>query len=240
MNINKKVSFWLILIFVISTGFFYFCKNSHPTISEILIAILTGSFVSMVISIINYLHEKEEFLNNLFYRGAFIYSYLEQIKQLVININETSNLKYAINSLVGYSSSLDDLITNINFANYSPINLYSKEYKTANYVQGLHTIIQQYIIFSINIINKLNLDIDLKRLINLPTYEIEKLQKQIKDEINTLKKNVENIQADYLKNMNDLHTITKNKIRWKDTIKAIDKFTPENVKEYVKTSINQH
>ena len=58
--------------------------------------------------------------------------------------------------------------------------------------------------------------------------------------INTLKKNVENIQADYLKNMNDLHTITKNKIRWKDTIKAIDKFTPENVKEYVKTSINQH
>ncbi len=240
MNINKKVSFWLSLIFVISTGFFYFCKNSHPTISEILIAILTGSFVSMVISIINYLHEKEEFLNNLFYRGAFIYSYLEQIKQLVININETSNLKYAINSLVGYSSSLDDLITNINFANYSPINLYSKEYKTANYVQGLYTIIQQYIIFSINIINKLNLDIDLKRLINLPTHEIEKLQKQIKDEINTLKKNVENIQADYLKNMNDLHTITTNKIRWKDTIKAIDKFTPENVKEYVKTSINQH
>ena len=71
-------------------------------------------------------------------------------------------------------------------------------------------------------------------------YEIEKLQKQIKYEINILKKNVENIQADYLKNMNDLHTITKNKIRWKDTIKAIDKFTPENVKEYVKTSINQH
>ena len=176
----------------------------------------------------------------MFYRGAFIYSYLEQIKQLVININETSNLKYAINSLVGYSSSLDNLITNINFANYSPINLYSKEYKTANYVQGLHTIIQQYIIFSINIINKLNLDMDLKRLINLPTNEIEKLQKQIKDEIITLKKNTENIQADYLKNMNNLHTITQNKIRWKDTIKAIDKFTPENVKEYVKTSINQH
>lgn len=76
MNINKKVSLWLSLIFVISTGFFYFCKNSHPTISEILIAILTGSFVSIVISIINYLHEKEEFLNNLFVLSWSIHLFL--------------------------------------------------------------------------------------------------------------------------------------------------------------------
>ena len=45
MNINKKVSFWLGLIFIISIVIFYFCKKAHPTMSEILIAIITGSSV---------------------------------------------------------------------------------------------------------------------------------------------------------------------------------------------------
>lgn len=54
MNINKKVGFWLSLIFIISIGIFYFCKKTHPTISETSIAIITGSFISIVISVINY------------------------------------------------------------------------------------------------------------------------------------------------------------------------------------------
>ena len=179
MNINKQVGFWLSLIFIISIGIFYFCKKTHPTMSEMSIAIITGSFISIVISVINYWHEKEEFFNNLFYRGAFIYSDLEQIQQLILNLNETSNLKYAINTLMGYSSSLDSSISNINFANYSPFNIYSKERKTADYVQCLHTVVQQYIILPINIIDRLNLELHLKEMTNVPNNEIEKLQKQI-------------------------------------------------------------
>jgi len=238
MNINKKVSFWLCLIFVISTVAFCFCKKTHPTISEVLIAILTGSFVSIMISIINYWHEKEEFFNNLFYRGAFIYSDLEQILQLILNLNETSHLKYTINTLIGYSRSLDKSITNLNFANYSPFNIYSKEYKIANYVQALHTIIQQYIILSVNVIDKLNIELDLKELTKAPSNEIENLQEQIKQEIGVLNENTKNIQADYLDKMNYLHKTTKNRTRWEEGIKAIKEFTPNNIKEYVKNSIN--
>lgn len=238
MNINKKVGFWLSLIFIISIGIFYFCKKTHPTISEMSIAIITGSFISIVISVINYWHEKEEFFNNLFYRGAFIYSDLEQIQQLILNINETSNLKHVINTLMGYSNSLDNSITNINFANYSPLNIFSKECKTANYVQTLHATIQHYIVMRINIIDRLNLELQLKELTNSPNNEIEKLQKQIKEEIEILNKNAKNLQADYLKQMNYLHKATRNRTRWEEGTKAIKEFTQNNIKEYVENSIN--
>jgi hypothetical protein len=239
MNINKKVGFWLGLIFIISIGVFYFCKKTHPTMSEMSIAIITGSFISIVIAMINYWHEKEEFFNNLFYRGAFIYSDLEQIQQLILNLNETSNLKYTINTLIGYSSSLDNSISNVNFANYSPFNLCSKEYKTADYVQSLHTIFQQYIIFPINIIQRLNHELHMKKLTNASNDEIENLQQDIKKEISVLQINTKNLQDDYLKQMNYLHKKTKNRTRWEEGIKAINEFTPNNIKEYVKISINQ-
>lgn len=239
MNINKKVGFWLSLIFIISIGIFYFCKKTHPTMSEMSIAIITGSFISIVISVINYWHEKEEFFNNLFYRGAFIYSDLEQIQQLILNLNETSNLKYAINTLMGYSSSIDNSISNINFANYSPFNIYSKERETADYVRYLHTVVQQYIILPINIIDRLNLELHLKEMTNVPNNEIEKLRKQIKEEMGILNKNAKNLQGDYLEKMNYLHKKTKNRTRWEEGTKAIKEFTQNNIKEYVKNSINQ-
>ena len=238
MNINKKVSFCLGLIFIISIVIFYFCKQAHPTMSEILITIITGSSVSIIIYIINYWQEKEKFFNNLFYRGAFIYSDLEQIQQLILNLNETSNLKYAINTLIDYSSSLNNSISNINFANYSPFNIHSKEYKTTDYVQNLNTIIQQYIIFPINIIQRLNLELYKKELTNAPNNEIENLQQNIKKEISVLQMNTKNLQEDYLNQMNYLHKITKNRIKWEEGIKAINEFTPNNIKEYVKNSIN--
>ena len=174
----------------------------------------------------------------MFYRGAFIYSDLEQIQQLILNLNETSNLKYAINTLIDYSSSLNNSISNINFANYSPFNIHSKEYKTTDYVQNLNTIIQQYIIFPINIIQRLNLELYKKELTNAPNNEIENLQQNIKKEISVLHMNTKNLQEDYLNQMNYLHKITKNRIKWEEGIKAINEFTPNNIKEYVKNSIN--
>lgn len=238
MNINKKVCIWLSLVFIISIVFFYLCKKTHPTISEVLIAIITGAFILIIISIINYFHEKEEFFNNLFYRGAFIYSNLEQIQQFILNLNETSNLKHVANSLVGYSSSLDNLIANINFAKYSPFNKISKECKTVIYIGTLHAAMQQYIILPTHIIDKFCLELSVKSLTSSSNDEIQLLKKQIDEEISVLYKNTKNLQLDYLEQMNFIHETTKNRTRWKEATKAIKEFTQNNIKEYVKNSIN--
>ena len=105
-------------------------------------------------------------------------------------------------------------------------------------MQNLNTIIQQYIIFPINIIQRLNLELYKKELTNVPNNEIENLQQNIKKEISVLQMNTKNLQEDYLNQMNYLHKITKNRIKWEEGIKAINEFTPNNIKEYVKNSIN--
>ncbi len=77
MKINKKMCIWIGIVFIISLIILSFTKSEHTTLINIFIAISTGSFLSLYTSIVNYLHEREEFFDNLFFTGIFINSNYE-------------------------------------------------------------------------------------------------------------------------------------------------------------------
>ena len=236
MNLNRKVCCWLGFLFITSTISFYFCEKTHQAMSQVLMAIFTGSFVSIIISIINYWHEKEKFFNNLFHHSVFIYSYLENIKQLLLNSNEISNFKYISRNLINYSKLLESSIHSINFRDYSPFNKSSKEFDTIQLVEGLCTIFNQYIILPIHKIEAL--EFSLKELKNVPENEIKDLQQQIAEIISNLHTSTELLQAEYSKNIQYLYRTTD---KWEVLTKNIKEFTSNHIKEHIRiqNSINR-
>lgn len=138
MKINKKMCIWIGIVFIISLIVLSFTKPEYITLINIFIAISTGSFLSLYTSIVNYLHEREEFFNNLFFTGIFINSNYEQIRQLILNLDEKSNMKYVINTIEGYAKAVDNIIANVNFAKYSPFFKKSKISQLTNQIQDLY------------------------------------------------------------------------------------------------------
>lgn len=164
MNLHRRMCIYLSIIFVLSIIIFCYTQEGYPTISNISIAIITGAFISICTSLVNYLYLKEEFLNNLFFTGLYIDLNYEQIKQLIFNLDETSNLKYAINSLKGYSNSINNLITNTNFNIYSPFISKLEKKQLVDKVQSVYLATNQKIIIAINEIEIAYLNIELAQL----------------------------------------------------------------------------
>jgi len=146
MNLHRKMCLYLIGIFVLTILIYVCTKHNHPTLTNIIIAIITGTFLSIYTSLVNYLHEREEFFNNLFFSGIFINSNYEQIKQLIINIDETSNLKYVIDTMKNFSNSINSILMTINFAKYSPFRKKSTEAKLVEQVYNLYSKTTQAVI----------------------------------------------------------------------------------------------
>lgn len=238
MNLNKKICYWLGFLFITSTVSFYFCEKTYQTISQVLMAILTGSFISIIISIINYWHEKEKFFNNLFHHSVSIYSYLENIKQLILNLNEISNLKYTSDLLIDSSNLLKSSIHNINFRDYSPFNKFSKEFDTIQLVKALCKTFKQNIILPTQSIKVLSIELSLKERKNVLENEIKDLQKQIAEAMSTLHTSTELLQADYYKNIQYLYRTTN---EWEVITKNIPVVISNCIKEYIriKNSINR-
>lgn len=164
MNLHKKMCIWLSIVFILSIIIFCFVKHAHPTISNILIAIITGAFISLYTSFVNYLHLKEEFFNNLFFTGTIVNSNYEQIKQLIFNLDETSNLKYAIGSLKGYANLIDNIITTINFDMYSPFLSVLKEKEFVDQVKSIYVSTKKSIIIAIQEMEIAYMNIELAQL----------------------------------------------------------------------------
>ena len=148
MNIHRKMCISLSLIFFLSIIVFYIVRSAHPTISNILIAILTGAFLPLYTALVNYLNEREEFFNNLFFTGIFVDLNFEQIKQLIANLNGNSNLKYATKAVENYANTINNIIMNVNFARYSPFLKNSKEAKMVEQIQSIYNLVQKSIIIA--------------------------------------------------------------------------------------------
>ena len=246
MNLHKKMCIWLSIIFILSIIIFYFVKHAHPTISNILIAIITGAFISLYTSFVNYLHLKEEFFNTLFYKGVFINSNYEQIHKFIEKLNDTSNMDYVVNTLQNYADALSKLISNINFTEYSPFLNNSKEAETVHYIDGLlcHTTLT-FIILEISKIKVQQLSLSkqgncerINHLSEMDLQKIEKQKNQMHDAIDILYKNTKAIQADFLGKLDYLHKKTNNKTRWIEGTRGIVESTEKNIDNYVKSSIN--
>ena len=246
MNLHKKMCIGLSIVFILSIIIFCFVKNAHPTISNILIAIITGAFISLYTSIVNYLHLKEEFFNTLFYNGVFINSSYEQIHKLIEKLDSTSNMEPVVNTFQNYADSISKLISNINFTEYSPFFNNSEEAKTVNYIDGLlcHTTLT-FIILEISKIKVQQLSLSkqdicerLNHLSEMDLQKIEKQKNQIHNAIDILYKNTKAIQADFLGKMDYLHKKTNNKTRWFEGTRGIVESTEKNIDNYVKSSIN--
>lgn len=150
MNIHRKMCISLSVIFLLSIIAFYIVRSAHPTISNILIAILTGAFLAIYTALVNYLHEREEFFNNLFFTGAFVDLNFEQIKQLISNLNGNSNLKYATKAVENYANTISNVIMNVNFAQYAPFLKNSEEAKMVEQIQSIYNSAQKLIIIASN------------------------------------------------------------------------------------------
>lgn len=164
MKINKKMCIWLGIIFILSLIALIFTKQEYVTLINVLIAISTGSFLSLYTSIVNYLHERDEFFDNLFFTGAFINSNYEQIKQLILNLDEKSNIKYATDTIDGYAKAINNILTNVNFAKYSPLFEKSKVAKLTEKIRALYFETEQYIVLMVRNIKISNLEIEITSL----------------------------------------------------------------------------
>jgi len=151
-------------VFFLSIIVFCVVRSAHPTISNILIAILTGAFLSIYTALVNYLHEREEFFNNLFLTGLFINLNFEQIKQLISNLSGNSNLKYASKAIQNYANTINNITMNINFAQYAPFHKNSKEAKMVKQIQTIYHLTQKLIILTSNNMEISNLEAEMLAL----------------------------------------------------------------------------
>jgi uncharacterized coiled-coil DUF342 family protein len=161
MNIHRKMCISLSVIFFLSIIAFYIVRSAHPTVSNILIAILTGAFLAIYTALVNYLHEREEFFNNLFLTGLFINSNFEQIKQLIANLSENSNLKYASKAIQNYANTINNITMNINFAQYTPFYNNSKEARMVERIQAIYHLTQKLIVLTSNNMEISNLEAEI-------------------------------------------------------------------------------
>lgn len=268
MNINKRTIIYISILFIISIFIFLFTKNNFPTTSNIFIAIFTSAFIVICTSLINYWHEKETFLNNLFFTGLYLNSSLEQIRQLIVHLDENSDLKKVEQNLSMHSNIIRNIITNINFAQYSPFWKNSEEAKLVNKIWSLYLQIEQTILPQITYItiskNEVEiLELKQQKLIHPCSYcnilpesrpnpqdcqtlkiynnNITLLQEKLlqqKNHTNNLIKSLysltDSVQTDYVRTMDKLHSISKNKVKWEEALVAnkenISKTTPEFVK----------
>ncbi len=238
MKINRKIIIYYSIILFLFVILFYITEAIYPTLANIFLSIITGAFIAILMSIINYLYEKEEFFNKLFYDGVFINSCYEQIHIFIEKLNKSSNLDYVDKTLQNYADSLNKLISNIDFNKYSPFLNNSKEAKTVNYIEELlysttsKSIIQE--IYHI-IVKTTKMKIQLSEM-NSKEIDQYKIQKYIM--MDDLSKNTKALQADYLKKMDYLHKKTKNNTRWAESRRGIIKSTEKNIIDYIKSSIN--
>lgn len=152
MELHKNSCWWLLSIFVISLLLYIASAISHPTISNVFLALFTGAFVSISVSLTNYFHIKKEFFNRLFFYGAIINKEFENIKQLTEYVNSNIDYKNVISLIIAHSEKINNHIHNIDFMTYSPFVGFLKE---AEYVKNIGEMLSQY---------KLNLSIEILKI----------------------------------------------------------------------------
>ena len=110
------------------------------------------------------MHEKEEFFDKLFFTGTFINSNYEQIRQLILNLNEKSNIKYTVDAITGYKNSIKNLLTGINFEKFTPFFTNTKTAKLTKQVQALFFETENLIISTIQNIRISNSECEITTL----------------------------------------------------------------------------
>lgn len=216
MELHKKSCIWLSIIFIFSLVPYFLLAEQLPIISNIFLAIFTGAFVSLCISLINYFHIKRAFLDSLFYQGAFLYKELENIKQLTENINNDSNYSNIMNVVITHSDEIANIIQKLDFSAFSTFIFFSKESKLVNNVSAI--IFQYKLYFIIKILELDN--------------SIRKNEINVIENINSLHQEIKAYQNSFINSMNSLHKITKSKWNWEDTIKTIPENVSKNIEKY--------
>ena len=271
MNINKRTIIFISILFIISMLVFLLTKNYFPTTSNIFIAIFTSAFIVICTSLINYWHEKETFLNNLFFTGLYLNSSMEQIRQLIVHLDENSDLKKVEQKLSMHSNIIKNIITTTNFAQYSPFWENSKEAKLVTKIHSLYLQIEQTILPQITYITIAKNEIEIielkqQKIIhpcaccnilpesrpnpqdcqNLKIYNdnITLLQGKLLQQktytnnlIKSLYSLIDNIQIDYIRTMDNIHSISKNKVRWDEALTANKENISKTIPEFVKNQI---
>ena len=238
---------------------------------NIFIAIVTSAFIVICTSLINYWHEKETFLNNLFFTGLYLNSSMEQIRQLIVHLDENSDLKKVEQNLSMHSNIIKNIITTTNFAQYSPFWENSKEAKLVAKIYSLYLQIEQTILPQITYITIAKNEIEILELKqqkiihpctccnilpesrpnpqdcqNLKIYNdnITLLQGKLSQQktytnnlIKSLYSLIDNIQIDYIRTMDNLHSISKNKVRWDEALTANKENISKTISEFVKNQI---
>ena len=216
MELHKKSCIWLSIIFIFSLVPYFLLAEQLPIISNIFLAIFTGAFVSLCISLINYFHIKRAFLDSLFYQGAFLYKELENIKQLTENIDNDSNCSNIMNFVITHSDEIANIIQKLDFSAFSTFVSFSKESKLVNNVSAI--IFQYKLYFIIKILELDN--------------SIRKNEINVIENINSLHQEIKAYQNSFINSMNSLHKITKSKWNWEDTIKTIPENVSKNIEKY--------
>ena len=216
MELHKKSCIWLLIIFISSLVPYFLLAEKLPIISNIFLAIFTGAFVSLCISLINYFHIKRVFLDSLFYQGAFLYKELENIKQLTENIDNDSNYNNIMNFVITHSDEIANIIQKLDFSAFSTFVSFSKESKLVNNVSAI--IFQYKLYFIIKILELDN--------------SIRKNEINVIENINSLHQEIKAYQNSFINSMNSLHETTKSKWNWEDTIKTIPENVSKNIEKY--------
>lgn len=229
MELHKKSCIWLSIIFISSLVPYFLLAEQLPIISNIFLAIFTGAFVSLCISLINYFHIKRVFLDSLFYQGAFLYKELENIKQLTENINKDSNYSNIVNFVISHSDEIANIIQKLNFSAFSTFISFSKESKLVNNVSA---IIFQYKLYFIIKILELDNSIRKNEINIMKNVTDDNFITEILGNINLLHQEIKVYQDDFINKMNLLHKITKSKWNWEDAIKTIPENVSKNIEKY--------
>jgi len=216
MELHKKSCIWLLIIFISSLVPYFLLAEKLPIISNIFLAIFTGAFVSLCISLINYFHIKRVFLDSLFYQGVFLYKELENIKQLTENIDNDSNYSNIMNFVITYSDEIANIIQKLDFSAFSTFVSFSKESKLVNNVSAI--IFQYRLYFIIKILELDN--------------SVRKNEINVIENINSLHQEIKAYQNSFINSMNSLHETTKSKWNWEDATKTIPENASKNIKKY--------
>ena len=216
MELHKKSCIWLLIIFISSLVPYFLLAEKLPIISNIFLAIFTGAFVSLCISLINYFHIKRVFLDSLFYQGIFLYKELENIKQLTENIDNDSNYSNIMNFVITHSDEIANIIQKLDFSAFSTFVSFSKESKLVNNVSAI--IFQYKLYFIIKILELDN--------------SIRKNEINVIENINSLHQEIKAYQNSFINSMNSLHETTKSKWNWEDATKTIPENASKNINKY--------